>query len=194
MRNSLAASPFLDISGKVNFDAEQGLVGLAFHPSYSQHPLFYVDYDRMLPSGQLQTVIAEYQLSADPNQANAGSERILLTINQPATNHKGGQINFGPDGFLYIAMGDGGVSSNGQSRQTLLGKILRIGVDPPFSAGLQYQIPADNPFVGGGGLAEIWVCGFAIPGDSLLNAAGPGSSAVKSGRAILRKSIWCRRA
>jgi glucose/arabinose dehydrogenase len=160
----LVATPFLDISGMVHFDGgEQGLLGLAFHPNYTQHPLFYVDYDRTLPGGQLQTVIAEYQLSADPNQANAGSERILLTINQPQANHKGGQLAFGPDGFLYIAMGDGGVSSNGQSLNTLLGKILRIGVDSPFSAGLQYQVPADNPFVAGGGLAEIWAYGFRNP-------------------------------
>src|SRR6202022_3569973 len=129
-----------------------------------------------------------------PQPGQCGQRADIADDQSASPQSQGRQINFGPDGCLYIAMGDGGVSSNGQSRQTLLGKILRIGVDPPFSAGLQYQIPADNPFVGGGGLAEIWACGFAIPGDFLLNAAGPGSSAVKSGRAILRKSIWCRRA
>jgi glucose/arabinose dehydrogenase len=161
---SVVGTPFLDITSKVNYDStEQGLLGLAFHPNYSQNPVFYVDYDRMLAGGQLQTVIAEYQLAADPNQANPASERILLTIDQPATNHKGGQLAFGPDGFLYIAMGDGGVSSNGQSVQTLLGKILRIGVDPPFDPGLQYKIPTDNPFAAGGGLAEIFAFGFRNP-------------------------------
>src|ERR1700737_1665461 len=115
MRNSLAASPFLDISGKVNFDAEQGLVGLAFHPSYSQHPLFYLDYDRMLPSGQLQTVIAEYQLSADPNQANAGSERILLTINQPAPNHKGGKSISGRMAFSTSPWAMGASAATGRA-------------------------------------------------------------------------------
>jgi glucose/arabinose dehydrogenase len=160
---SVAATPFLDISGKVNYDTvEQGLLGLAFHPNFGQNPVFYVDYDRVLPGGQLQTVIAEYQLSS-ASQANPASERILLAINQPSTNHKGGQLGFGPDGFLYIAMGDGGVSSNGQSVQTLLGKILRIGVDPPFDPGLQYKVPTDNPFVAGGGLPEIFAYGFRNP-------------------------------
>ncbi len=163
---ALLATPFLDISSRVNFDSgEQGLLGLAFHPSYSQNRRFYLDYTRTF-NGQMQTVIAEYQLSADPNVADPASERILLTFNQPSPNHKGGQLAFGPDGFLYIAVGDGGgqgdPSGNGQNLQTLLGKILRIDVDH-MDAGLQYAIPADNPFFGGGGLGEIFAYGFRNP-------------------------------
>jgi len=163
---SVLPTAFLDITGKVNFDGgEQGLLGLAFHPNYTQNQHFYVDYDH-LSGGQLQTVIAEYKASADPNLADAASERILLTINQPFTNHKGGQMAFGPDGFLYIAVGDGGSGGdpmgNGQNRQTLLGKILRIDVDHA-DAGLQYAIPADNPFVGTGDHGEIWAYGFRNP-------------------------------
>lgn len=164
---SLLPTPFLDISSRINFDgAEQGLLGLAFHPSYSQNKRFYLNYDR-LSGGQIQTVIAEYQLTADPNAADPASERILLTVNQPFTNHKGGQMAFGPDGFLYVAFGDGGSGGdpmgNGQNRGTLLGKIARIGVDPPFTSGLQYVIPADNPFVGTSDRGEIWAYGFRNP-------------------------------
>jgi len=164
---SLLPTPFLDISSRINFDgAEQGLLGLAFHPSYSQNKRFYLNYDR-LSGGQIQTVIAEYQLTADPNAADPASERILLTVNQPFTNHKGGQMAFGPDGFLYIAFGDGGSGGdpmgNAQNRGTLLGKIARIGVDPPFTSGLQYVIPADNPFVGTSDRGEIWAYGFRNP-------------------------------
>jgi glucose/arabinose dehydrogenase len=163
---ALLASPFLDITSKANFDSgEQGLLGLAFHPSYAQNRLFYLDYTRTF-NGQLQTVIAEYQGSTDPNVADATSERILLTFNQPSPNHKGGQLAFGTDGFLYIAVGDGGgegdPAGNGQNLQTLLGKILRIDVDH-MDTGLQYAIPTDNPFVGGSGLGEIFAYGFRNP-------------------------------
>jgi glucose/arabinose dehydrogenase len=162
---SLVSTPFLDIHTKVNFDGEQGLLGLAFHPNYSQIPRFYVHYDS-LSGGQIETVVAEYQLSADPNQADPASERILLTVNQPFGNHKGGQIAFGPDGFLYIALGDGGSEGdplgNGQNLHTMLGKILRIDVDHA-DTGLQYAVPADNPFVGSGNVPEIWGYGFRNP-------------------------------
>ena len=163
---ALLPTPFLDISARVNFDsAEQGLLGLAFHPSYSQNRRFYLNYDR-LSGSQMQTVIAEYQLTADPNVADIASERILLTVDQPFANHKGGQMAFGSDGFLYIAFGDGGNGGdplgNGQNRQTLLGKIARIDVDLT-STGLQYAIPADNPFVGTSDRGEIWAYGFRNP-------------------------------
>ncbi len=163
---SLLTSSFLDITSKVNFDgAEQGLLGLAFHPSYSQNRRFYLNYDR-LSSGQIQTVMAEYQASTDPNVADPASERILLTVDQPFPNHKGGQLAFGPDGFLYIGLGDGGSGGdplgNGQNRQTLLGKILRIDVDHA-DTGIQYAIPVDNPFVGGSDRGEIWADGFRNP-------------------------------
>ena len=154
-----------------NFDgAEQGLLGLAFHPNYSTNRLFYVNYTT--DSGGRHTVIAEFQtLAGNPNQADPASERILLTVPQPFTNHKGGQLAFGPEPgpnhFLYLGLGDGGSGgdplNNGQNLSVLLGKILRIGVDPPFSPGLQYAIPADNPFTGGAGLPEIWAYGLRNP-------------------------------
>jgi glucose/arabinose dehydrogenase len=120
---TLLATPFLDITPKVNFSGEMGLLGLAFHPQFAQNHKFYVHYDQMVGS-QIQSVIAEYQVSAaDANQADPASERILLTVNQPFPNHKGGQLVFGPDGFLYIGFGDGGSGGdplgNGQNLQTL---------------------------------------------------------------------------
>ena len=143
-----------------------GLLGLSFHPGYSQNRRFFVNYNRTT-GGQLQTVIAEYVASAsDGNQADPASERILFTVDQPFPNHKGGQLAFGPDGFLYIGLGDGGSGGdpfgNGQSLQTLLGKMLRIDVDRT-DPGLQYAIPADNPFAAGGGRAEIWAYGLRNP-------------------------------
>ena len=166
LNGMLRATPFLDISSKVDFSGEKGFLGLAFHPQFPQKNLFYVHYDRLVGALQ-QSVIAEYQVStSDPNQA-ATSERILLTIDQPPYgNHKGGQIAFGPDGFLYIALGDGGSAGdplgNGQNLQTLLAKVLRIDVDHT-STGLQYAIPPSNPFAGGGGLPEIWAYGLRNP-------------------------------
>jgi glucose/arabinose dehydrogenase len=164
---ALRSGNFLDIQSLVNFDGEeQGLLGLTFHPNYSTNRKFYVNYTRDSPSRQ--TVIAEFQTSAsDPNQADPNSERILLTVNQPFPNHKGGQLMFGTDGFLYIGLGDGGDSgdplNNAQNLFSLLGKILRIGVDPPFTGSLQYAIPADNPFVGGSGAPEIFAYGLRNP-------------------------------
>ena len=166
VNGALVATPFLDIASKVNFSGEMGFLGLAFHPQFPQKNLFYVHYDRLV-GAQVQSVIAEYQVSAsDSNQANSASERILLTVDQPFGNHKGGQIAFGPDGFLYIALGDGGSGGdplgNGQNLQTLLGKVLRIDVDH-IDAGLQYAIPSTNPFAGGGGRGEIWAYGLRNP-------------------------------
>jgi len=165
----LLATPFLDITSKVESGGEKGLLGLAFHPSFSVNGRFYVDYtQRSGTTGQLQSVIAEYLVSAaDPNQADPRSERPMLVVDQPYDNHNGGQLAFGPDGFLYIAFGDGGSGGdpqrNGQNTSTLLAKILRIGVDPPFAAGKQYAIPSDNPFANGSGLPEIWAYGLRNP-------------------------------
>ena len=167
---------FLDIQTLVNFDGqEQGLLGLAFHPNYSTNRKFYVDYTRDL--GARQTVIAEYQASAtDPTQADPASERILLVVNQPFANHKGGQMVFGSDGFLYIGLGDGGDEgdplNNSQNLSSDLGKILRIGVDPPFTGSLPYAIPADNPFASSGGLPEIFAYGFRNPWRFSLERGG----------------------
>jgi glucose/arabinose dehydrogenase len=159
----LLATPFLDIRSSVTSGGEMGLLGLAFHPNYSQNRRFFVSYTRTV-NGQLQSVIAEYETSAaDPNVAST-AERVLLTVDQPFENHNGGQIQFGPDGYLYIGYGDGGAGGdplgNGQNLNTLLGKILRIGVD----TAQPYAVPPDNPFVGQAGIRpEIWAWGFRNP-------------------------------
>ncbi len=165
---TLLPTPFLDVTSKVESGGEEGLLGLAFHPDFSVNRRFYVDYTRRLGGGQLQSVIAEYAVStADPNQADPSSERQLLVVDQPFDNHNGGQLAFGLDGFLYIAFGDGGSGGdpfgNGQNKGVRLGKILRIGVDPPFAAGKQYSSPADNPFASGGGAPEVWAYGLRNP-------------------------------
>lgn len=159
---------FLDISSKVINQGEMGLLGVAFHPGFQSNRKFYVNYVRN-SGGQFQSVIAEYLVSTtDPNQADPASERILLTVDQVSnfTNHKAGQLAFGPDGFLYFGLGDGGSGGDplghGQNTQTLLGKMLRIDVNGS-SPGLAYRIPADNPFFAGGGLPEIWAFGFRNP-------------------------------
>lgn len=166
---SRAATPFLDVSGRPGFTSggETGLLGLAFHPQYSADPRFFVNYTRTV-GGQLQTVIAEFTASsASANTVSAATENILFTVDQPDTNHNGGALNFGPDGFLYIALGDGGgggdPSCNGQNLNTLLGKILRIDVDAPPAGGLNYAIPAGNPFALVSGRDEIWVYGLRNP-------------------------------
>lgn len=162
----LMPTPFLDITAKVSSGGEMGLLGLAFHPQFTQNHFFYVHYDRTV-AGQIQSVIAEYHVSAgDANLADANSERILFTVDQPFSNHKGGQIVFGPDGFLYIGFGDGGSGGdpmgNGQDLQTMLGKMLRIDVNSQ-SGGKQYAIPPTNPFANGGGLPEIFAYGLRNP-------------------------------
>ena len=159
---------FLDITSKIIVQGEMGLLGLAFHPNYQQNRKFYVNYVRN-SAGQFQSVIAEYTASAaNANFADPATERILLTVDQVNNfpNHKAGQLAFGPDGFLYFGLGDGGSAGDplghGQDTQTLLGKMMRIDVNAA-SPGLQYRIPPDNPFVSGGGLPEIWAFGFRNP-------------------------------
>jgi glucose/arabinose dehydrogenase len=140
---------FLDIRDSVDFqNDERGLLGLAFHPNFAENGYFYVNYTAPAP---LRTVIARYQVRADsPDVADLSSGEVLLEFNQPYPNHNGGQIAFGPDGYLYIATGDGGSGgdpqNNGQNRERLLGKILRIDVDAE-SGGRKYAIPPDNPFI-----------------------------------------------
>lgn len=163
---ALLAQPFLDISDRTSLPrggsgyGERGLLGLAFHPQFAQNGYFYVNYtDR---DGN--TNISRFQVRSDnPDQADPGSEKRLLFVEQPYPNHNGGMLEFGPDSFLYIGLGDGGSAGdphgNGQSTQTFLGKILRIDVD----GGDPYGIPTDNPFANGGGLPEIWAYGLRNP-------------------------------
>lgn len=149
---------FLDLSGEIVAGGEQGLLGLAFHPEFSANGRLFVNYtDR---SGD--TRIVEYQASGAA--AEPGSARELLAIDQPAQNHNGGWLGFGPDGYLYIGTGDGGASGdrfgNGQNRDTLLGALLRLDVD---GAEKPYAIPAENPFARGGGAPEIFAFGLRNP-------------------------------
>ncbi|MFB3888140.1 MAG: sorbosone dehydrogenase family protein [Candidatus Bathyarchaeia archaeon] len=164
--STAASKAFLDISDRVLYGGEQGLLGLAFHPNYKQNGYFYVDY---VADNPRRTVIARYITSAaDPDQADKSSEQVVLTVAQPFSNHKGGQLVFGSDGYLYIGMGDGGSEGdplgNGQNLSTMLGKILRIDVDSP-SAGRNYGIPPDNPFAGNtqGYREEIFAYGLRNP-------------------------------
>ncbi|NBC17698.1 MAG: T9SS type A sorting domain-containing protein [Bacteroidetes bacterium] len=164
-----SAEVFLDIQNRVLSGGEQGLLGLAFHPDFMSNGYFYVDYTAANPS---RTIIARYQVDTDdPDQADAESEQVLLEVEQPFSNHNAGQIQFGPDGYLYVTLGDGGAGGdpeeNGQDRSTLLGSILRIDVDNP-SEGQHYGIPADNPFVGAdcgpaGCREEIYAYGLRNP-------------------------------
>ena len=154
------AEPFLDIRYEVGSRAnEQGLLGLAFHPDYPTNGYFYVNYTGL--DGD--TAVSRFRVSADPNRAEPDSELRLLHVSQPYSNHNGGHMAFGPDGYLYIGLGDGGSANDplgsGQSLQTLLGKLLRIDVD----SAEPYAIPHDNPFAAGGGLPEIWVYGLRNP-------------------------------
>lgn len=161
------ATEFLNLNAsatKVLSGGEQGLLGLAFHPGYSANRRFFVNYTR---AGDGATVIAEYKVSvADPNKADS-QERILLTIAQPFANHNGGMIAFGPDGYLYIGMGDGGSANDpgnrAQNINELLGKFLRIDVDHPNGADL-YSSPTTNPYFGAtAGRDEIYAVGLRNP-------------------------------
>ncbi len=165
--NTSTKEPFLDIRSRVDDRGnEEGLLGLAFHPDYKSNSYFYVNYTASNPD---RTVISRFSASnANPDHADAGSEVVLLSISQPYSNHNGGQLSFGPDGYLYIATGDGGSGGdpkeNGQDRKTLLGKILRVDVDNPTD-GKHYGIPADNPFTGNsqGFREEIYAYGLRNP-------------------------------
>jgi glucose/arabinose dehydrogenase len=161
-------TPFLDISERVNDGSnEQGLLGLAFAPDYKESGFFFVNYTD--ENGD--TVVARFLVSAeDANRADADSESIILSIDQPASNHNGGMVAFGPDGYLYVGTGDGGAANdrfgNGQNPQSLLGKMLRIDVTTEPTA--PYTIPRDNPWVetdwaGQEVLDEIWAVGLRNP-------------------------------
>ncbi len=156
------SEPFLYIVDQVgSTQYEQGLLSVAFHPNYAENGRFFINYTNL--SGD--TVISAWRASPDnPNVADYGSEQILLTIRQPYANHNGGQIKFGPDGYLYVGMGDGGSANDplgsGQDLNTLLGKMLRLDVD--FNPD-GYAIPPDNPFVNEAARNEIWAYGVRNP-------------------------------
>jgi glucose/arabinose dehydrogenase len=158
-------SVFLDIQDRVLFDeGERGLLGLAFHPDFESNGFLYVNYNAENPN---RTVVSRFSLrEGDPLSADPDSELVLLEFNQPSANHKGGQLVFGPkDGFLYIAVGDGGASGEtAQDLTDLLGSILRIDVDNPED-GKNYGIPSGNPFSGNtsGFREEIFAYGFRNP-------------------------------
>lgn len=159
-----STSTFLNISSQISTGGERGLLGLAFHPDYISNGYFYVNYTQV---GTGRTIVARYSVNpGNPNQADPNSELILLNIYQPYSNHNGGMILFGPDGYLYIGMGDGGSAGDpgnrAQNVDSLLGKLLRIDVDNP-SGGLNYGIPPDNPFVGIPGRDEIYALGLRNP-------------------------------
>ncbi len=161
--STLLDAPFLDIRSRIASGGERGLLGLAFHPSHATNGKFYVDYTDLRSN----TVISEFvSSSSDPDRADPLSERVLLRIPQPYANHNGGGLAFGPDGYLYIATGDGGSAgdpeNHAQSLATRLGKLLRIDVNRRTGS-LRYGIPPSNPFVGRYGLDEIWSYGLRNP-------------------------------
>jgi quinoprotein glucose dehydrogenase len=184
------AKEFLNIVDRnPHFENEDGLMSIAFHPGFKTNGLFYIYYNQQNPADQhtkplnfpFRSVISEFKVSAtDPNAADMKSERILLEVPQPFWNHKGGELAFGPDGYLYLGLGDGGLGDdpfgNGQNTATLLAKMLRIDVNTRSNMGrgkheheLQYGIPSDNPFVhepdmnGSGARKEIFAYGLRNP-------------------------------
>ena len=160
---ALLPDPFLDIRGIVSSEAfERGLLGLAFHPRYAENGQFFVYYTDL--NGD--TAVARYQVGDDPDQADPDSAVIILQVVQPFPNHNGGHLAFGPDGHLYVGLGDGGSGGdpqgNGQNLGTLLGSILRLDVGDDQAT--SYTIPADNPFAGRSDVRqEIWVYGLRNP-------------------------------
>ena len=166
---ALLPTPFLDITDRVVSGGEQGLLSVAFHPQYATNHYFYVDYTHANAAGDtLYTLIERYTTSADSNLADTATHKLILRITQPEPvasypNHKGGLVMFGPDGMLYIGMGDGGSGGDPQNRaqnpDSLLGKLLRIDVD----GGDPYVNPPNNPYASGGGRGEIWAIGLRNP-------------------------------
>ena len=159
-RDTLLATPFLDLTTAVSCCGERGLLALAFHPQYGSNGFFYVNYT----DGGGTTRVVRYHVSADPQVADAATATVILSQAQPFSNHNGGMLAFGPDGYLYIGLGDGGSGGdpqgNGQNLATWLGKMLRIDV----TGGSPYAVPASNPFVGQTGiLPEIWASGLRNP-------------------------------
>ncbi len=177
----LVATPFLDISSRVSSGGERGLLSLAFHPQYQSNGFFYVYFTGL--SGEIR--VERFSVGADPGVANGASAKVILTVVHPRSNHNGGLALFGPDGMLYLGLGDGGGAGdpdrNGQNINTLLGALLRINVD----AGDPYSIPTGNPFVNRtDARPEIWALGLRNPWrfafdavDGLLYVADVGQNA-----------------
>jgi glucose/arabinose dehydrogenase len=152
--------PFLDISDRVGSTGlEQGLLGMAFHPGYPDDPRVFLSFTDRDGDSRL----VSYRVSPDPDRADPASGVDILAVPQPASNHNGGMILFGPDGYLYLGLGDGGGANDqfghGQRSDTLLGSILRVDVD----AASPYAVPPDNPFAGEAGAAEVWAFGLRNP-------------------------------
>ncbi len=172
----LLDQPFLDITDRVGSKGnEQGLLGLAFHPQYAENGRFFVNYT----NNDGDTVLARFQVSTDPNSADPNTELRLLGVDQPFANHNGGVLAFGPDGYLYAGLGDGGSAGdprgNGQNTNTLLGKILRMDVDSTEP----YVVPSDNPFgneIWAYGLRNPWRLSFdKVTGDLYIGDVGQGA-------------------
>lgn len=163
--NPSSPQTFLDIRGRVSDRGnEEGLLGLAFDPGYSNNGYFYVYYSAASPR---RSVIARYRTSPDTGRVDSSAEKIIMEIGQPFSNHNGGQVTFGPDGYLYVGLGDGGSGGDprghGQNLGTLLGTILRIDVSALDESG-SYAVPPDNPFVEvQGARPEIWAYGLRNP-------------------------------
>jgi uncharacterized protein (TIGR03437 family) len=159
---AVVAQPFLDMRGRVSCCGERGLLGLAFSPRFAENGRFYINYTD--PSGN--TVVSRLQVAAgNADAADVSSEQVVLRVAQPFANHNGGNLMFGPDGFLYIGLGDGGSGgdpqNNGQRNDELLGKMLRIDVE---SGSATYAVPSSNPFVNNSGTRpEIWALGLRNP-------------------------------
>ena len=157
---ALRKTPFLDIARVIKSGGERGLLSIAFHPEFAETGFLYLNYTER--DGD--TVVARYSVSAEPDRADLGSALRIISIDQPFSNHNGGQLQFGPDGYLYVGMGDGGWAGDpgnrAQNPRSLLGKMLRLDVD---AAG-GYAIPPDNPFAATTGAApEIWALGLRNP-------------------------------
>ena len=156
--------PFLDLSDQIGVDGERGLLGLALHPDHASNGRFFVQYTRASDGA---VIVSEFRRSANGISADPDSEQIVLTAQHPTAYHNGGQLLIGPDGYLYVGIGDGGSLGdsvgNAQNRDVLLGKILRLDVDGVPSGEGAYAIPPDNPFADGGGAPEVYVFGLRNP-------------------------------
>lgn len=161
--SGLAPRTVLDLRRKVVFSGEAGLLDMAFHPDWLNNRLAFVSYDAQDANHQLTSYVSQFRMTGAPPVIDPATEKVILAVAQPFANHNGGRIDFGPDGYLYFGLGDGGAGGDpgdrAQNRGVLLGKMLRIDVD----RGNPYAVPPDNPFAAGGGRPEIFAWGFRNP-------------------------------